>query len=289
MRARRSSRIAAIAVAGALAGRPAGSRTSVRRLPASPAARRGRTCRTAGRRRAGSRPSGRAPRSAASARSRARGRGRRSCSRPAASRSGPGRAARRCRAPSRSARPPSWRRRRSGPGPARTRVVEGAQRLLDRRRRIEAVDLVEVDVVELQPLQARLRPPSMMWPRDAPRSFGPAPVSPNTLVATTTSSRGTEVPERLADDLLRTAAGVDVGGVDEVDAGVERAADERFDLAPAAARRSCSQMPSPPPKVMVPRQSSETNRPVRPSGLYFIASRVREIGRAAYAAVADAA
>ena len=69
-------------------GRPAGSRSAVRRRPRSPAGR-GRTCRSAGRRRAGSRPSGRGPRSAASARARARGRGRRSCSRPAGSRSAP--------------------------------------------------------------------------------------------------------------------------------------------------------------------------------------------------------
>jgi hypothetical protein len=32
--------------------------------------------------------------------------------------------------------------------------------------------------------------------------------------------------ERLADDLLRLAAGVDVGGVDDVDARVERAVDD---------------------------------------------------------------
>ncbi len=31
----------------------------------------------------------------------------------------------------------------------------------------------------------------MMWLREAPRAFGPGPVSPKTLVATTTLSRGT--------------------------------------------------------------------------------------------------
>ncbi len=36
-------------------------------------------------------------------------------------------------------------------------LIEGFERFLDRRQRVEAVDLVEVDVVELKPLQARLR------------------------------------------------------------------------------------------------------------------------------------
>ena len=34
--------------------------------------------------------------------------------------------------------------------------VQGFKRLLDRRGRVEAVDLVEVDIVRLQPLQAGL-------------------------------------------------------------------------------------------------------------------------------------
>ena len=38
--------------------------------------------------------------------------------------------------------------------PRDTQIVERAQRLLDRRDRIEAVDLIEIDVVEAEPLQA---------------------------------------------------------------------------------------------------------------------------------------
>ena len=83
-----------------------------------------------------------------------------------------------------------------------------------------------------------------MWPREAPRAFGPAPVSPKTLVATTTFSRGTfrffsAWPVISSDQ----PAGIDVGGVDEVDAGVERLTDQALgigllqgaDLAPDAA------------------------------------------------------
>ena len=111
-----------------------------------------------------------------------------------------------------------------------------------------------------------------MWLRVAPRAFGPVPVSPNTLVATTTSSRAhLQVLQRLAGDLLGAAAGVDVGGVDEVDAGVERAAPTMRSASACCSWPILPQMPSsPPPKVMVPRQSSETKRPVRPRGLSFM-------------------
>jgi hypothetical protein len=64
--------------------------------------------------------------------------------------------------------------------------VERAHRFLDRRRRIEAVDLVQVDVIELQALQARLQAGDDVAARRAAHVRA-RPVSPNTLVATTTS------------------------------------------------------------------------------------------------------
>ena len=79
-------------------------------------------------------------------------------------------------------------------------------------------------------------------------------------------ARHLQVLQRLAGDLLRHAAGVDVGGVDEVDAGVERLADQALGVGLLQVADLRSTMPSLPPKVMVPRQSSETNRPVRPRG-----------------------
>jgi hypothetical protein len=52
------------------------------------------------------------------------------------------------------------------------------------------VQLIEIDMIELQAAQALFTLP-MMWYRELPREFTPAvPVSPNTLVATTTFSRG---------------------------------------------------------------------------------------------------
>ena len=56
--------------------------------------------------------------------------------------------------------------------------------------------------------------------------------------------------ERLADDLLGLAGGVDVGGVDEVDPGVQRGVDD-------ADESSWSALPQA-PNIIVPRQSFET-------------------------------
>src|SRR5579884_1092262 len=71
---------------------------------------------------------------------------------------------------------------------------------------------------------------SWMCLREAPRSLAPAPVGIVHLVASTTC-------ERLAADLLGDRAGVEVGRVDEVPAGVEEAVDQpqrrRFVAAPA--------------------------------------------------------
>ena len=63
--------------------------------------------------------------------------------------------------------------------------------------------------------------------RDRPAPFGPVRIRPCTLVAITTSSRARVVEQRPADDLLAGAVGIDVGGVEEVDAEVERLLDER--------------------------------------------------------------
>ena len=64
----------------------------------------------------------------------------------------------------------------------------------------------------------------MIQRREPPRWLGSSPIGTKNLVASTTSSR--RPFERLADDLLGLAGGVDVGGVDEVDPGVERRVDD---------------------------------------------------------------
>jgi len=64
--------------------------------------------------------------------------------------------------------------------------------------------------------------------------------------------------ERLADDLFGLTGGVDVGGVDEVDAASSAWWTMRIES-------SWSVLPQA-PNIIVPRQSFETWTPVRPSG-----------------------
>ena len=85
------------------------------------------------------------------------------------------------------------------------------------------VHLVEVDVVGVEPAQRVLDRRDDPAPRAAAR-FGSSPIGHEELrrehdvVATAL--------DRLADDLLGLAGRVDVGGVDEVDPGVQRAVDD---------------------------------------------------------------
>ena len=103
-------------------------------------------------------------------------------------------------------------------------VGERAERLVDVGARIEAVDLVEVDPVGAQPAQRALDRLGDPAPRRAAAvgvfAHGQADFRGEHDVVAPPAG------ERLADDLLRLARGVEVGGVDEVDAGVERAVDD---------------------------------------------------------------
>ena len=103
-------------------------------------------------------------------------------------------------------------------------VGERRQRLVDVRARVDAVDLVEVDPVGAQSPQ-----------RVLDRADDPA--ARVALLVGVLAHRVVELGgeddvvaaaagERLADDLLGLAVPVDVGGVDEVDAGVERRVDD---------------------------------------------------------------
>ncbi len=104
-------------------------------------------------------------------------------------------------------------------------IREHAERLVDVGVGFGAVDLVEVDPICLGVGAALLSISFTIQRRELPNSFGSSPIRPWTLVASTTLSR-LPPAERLADDLLGLAARVDVGGVDEVDPGVERAVDD---------------------------------------------------------------
>jgi hypothetical protein len=107
--------------------------------------------------------------------------------------------------------------------PARWQVGQRRERLLVAGRRVPAVDLVEVDVVDVEATQAVLEG------RDQPAAGAATGVA---VLAHRQAGLGGEhdvVPppgEGLAEHLLGLAGAVDVGGVDQVDAGVEGRADE---------------------------------------------------------------
>ena len=103
-------------------------------------------------------------------------------------------------------------------------VAQRAERLVDVGVGLGAVDLVQVDPVGSQP------PERVLHLRDDPAPRVAALVG---VVAHRAVDLGGQhdvvapaAGQRLADDLLGLAARVHVGGVDEVDAGVERAMDD---------------------------------------------------------------
>src|SRR5437868_6436012 len=96
--------------------------------------------------------------------------------------------------------------------------VERVERLLDRRLAVPLVHLVKVNVVDAESPKARLTSPNEVVTRESrfvrTVTSGEACLRRNEETVPPTS-------DRLTDELLRSAAGVDVGGVDEVDAGAE--------------------------------------------------------------------
>ena len=108
--------------------------------------------------------------------------------------------------------------------------VERLQRLLDRRRGIEAVDLIEIDMVEPEPLEALLALADDVTARGAARVRTVAHRPEHLGRDHDIVAGDAEVPDRLAEDALALAAGIDIGGVDEVDAGGERGLHQRVGL-----------------------------------------------------------
>jgi len=111
-------------------------------------------------------------------------------------------------------------------GLSRKHVVQGLHRLLDGRVRVEAVDLVEVDVVGTEAGEAvvDLRHDHLTGQA---RAVGSGPHPAVDLGREHDVVPAGEVAQRLADDLLAGTVGVDVGGVEEGDPGVQRLSDQR--------------------------------------------------------------
>ena len=140
-------------------------------------------------------------------------------------------------------------------------VRQGAERLVDVGRVIGPVDLVEVDPVGAETAQAVLAGVDDVAPTVAGHIGRRGGVErtgrhrKRHFVARMTSSRST-AGERLGDDLLALAGRVDVGGVDEVDPGVEG-------TWMMATQSSWSRLPNW-PNIMAPRHRLETCIPVWP-------------------------
>jgi hypothetical protein len=108
-------------------------------------------------------------------------------------------------------------------------MLEGGERLLERRLPIPLVGLVEVDVVGAEPPHAGLTGPDGMM------AGGARLVRPVSHRKAGLGGRDDIVPagpKRLTDDLLRLAHRVNVRRVDQVDAGLEG----KVDLTPGVLR-----------------------------------------------------
>ena len=103
-------------------------------------------------------------------------------------------------------------------------IGQRRQRVVDVGTGLGPVHLVEVDASRCRAGAGCSRPRGTIHRRELPFSFGSWLIGACSFVASTTRVAATL--QRLADDLLRLARRVHVGGVDEVDAGVERAVDD---------------------------------------------------------------
>jgi hypothetical protein len=108
--------------------------------------------------------------------------------------------------------------------------VERAHRFFDRRGRIEAVNLVQVDVIELQALEARLDAVHDVVARGTARVGGFRRRAEHLGGNHHLVTRHLQVFKREAGDLLGQALRVDIGGVDEIDARIDRAANETLGI-----------------------------------------------------------
>jgi hypothetical protein len=148
--------------------------------------------------------------------------------------------------------------------------VERAKRLFDRRHGIVSMNLVQVDVVGLQTAETGLhtihdvaaRSPDVIPPRTNPaidlrRDHDILP-------------RDIKGFQRLPENLFALTLCVIVRRIKEVDATVDRRSDQF--IGPSLVNGTMAlKSPLPSPKVMVPKQSFETRRPVLPSVAYSMA------------------
>jgi hypothetical protein len=107
------------------------------------------------------------------------------------------------------------------PGPHQ--VVERSQRLLQRGQRVESVELIQVDVVGAEPLEAGLAAADdvVTGLADVVRAVAHPAVNLGRQDHPVAASL-----QGLAEDLLRRPLRVDIGGVEQVDARLQAEIDE---------------------------------------------------------------
>ena len=111
--------------------------------------------------------------------------------------------------------------------PARDAIVERAHGLLQRGDGIEAVDLVEIDIIELQSFQAAGDLVHDMAARQAD-GIGTGPGARAHLGGDDEAfARDLEIGERLTEHHFRAALGINIGRVDEIHPRLQRAGDQR--------------------------------------------------------------
>ncbi len=108
--------------------------------------------------------------------------------------------------------------------------IESCQAFLDRRHGIDIVQLIEVDVVDLQPSQAPFDAVYDMRPRIACLVWTCPHRSAHLGGDDHVFAPDTQVLERPAENFLGDAAGIDVGGIYEVDAMVEGTRDQALSV-----------------------------------------------------------
>ncbi len=151
--------------------------------------------------------------------------------------------------------------------PAATCSAERADRLLDRDVRVHAVLVVEVDVVDAEPLQRAVERPAHV--------LGAAVEPAVAVLVDDDSELGREldlvaaIGDRLADELLVLAHAVHLGRVEEGDAELERPVDRRDRLCRRRARRRRRTCPCSRGRAPRPRSAASSVPRVRFSMVSF--------------------
>src|ERR1051326_3750496 len=106
-------------------------------------------------------------------------------------------------------------------------LVERGDRLVHRRVRIEAVHLIKIEVIDAESVQRRLKRMADVLAREAAFVGIVADRQRDLARYHDAVARHAKTLERTAEDLLARAERIEIRGVEEIDAAIERALDQR--------------------------------------------------------------